>query len=181
MGVALLEQRGEKHQVLTAGPEERLASAMGLVNAASAELVAAIAAALASGGWRGDGITTAEHWVALRCGVANSRARRLVSLARGLAELPVAAGAFGDGALSEDQVSLLCAHVDAAHDQEVTGLARRCTIPQLRRILPSVIAPDPEPEPSAGEEGDAHSGMGDTPGRRDTAFGNHEDGRWWAR
>lgn len=81
----------------------------------------------------------------------------------------------------------LCRYVDAAHDVEVTGLARRCSVGQLRRILPSVVpaepAPDPVPDraPLAGEEGDAGPDPGDTPGRREVTFGNGEDGRWEAR
>ena len=186
MGIALIERPGEGLRVVTDGPEARLSAAMGLVNAATAELVA-IADALAEGGWQGDGIASAEQWVALRCGVSTSRARRLVAVARALSTLPEAAAAFGEGSLSEDQAGLVCVHTDAAHDAEVTELARRCTIGHLRRILPSVVPPDPAADPTpdrpplAGEEGDAGPGLGDTPGRRETAFGNAEDGRWWAR
>ncbi|MGI8686080.1 MAG: DUF222 domain-containing protein, partial [Acidimicrobiales bacterium] len=186
MGLALVQRDDDLH-VVADGPEARLSAAMGLLNVATAELVASIAEALAGDDWQGDGIVTPEQWVALRCGVTTPRARRLVATARALDELPVAASAFGEGALSEDQVGLICNHVDAAHDAEVTSLARHCTINQLRRILPSVVppapAPDPEPDPEPGtdEEGDATSAGGDTPGRREVAFGNHEDGRWWAR
>ena len=187
MGLALLERPDGEVEVVADGPEARVSAAMGLANAATAEVVAAIAEALEQGGWQGDGITTAEHWVALRCGITSSRARRLVAAARSLANLPVAAAAFGEGSLSEDQVALVCAHVDTAHDAEVTALARRSTIGQLRRILPSVVpveqAPDPTPDrpPLAGEDGDAGTVPGDVPGRRETSFGNAEDGRWWAR
>ena len=187
MGISLLERPGKEVEVVCDGPEARLCAAMGLLNAATAEVVAAIAGALEDGGWQGDGITTIEHWVALRCGVTNSRARRLVAMARALADLPAAAGAFAEGALSEDQVGVMCAHVGAAHDAEVTELARRSTVGQLRRILPSIVAPEPVPDPVpdrqplGGEDGDAGDGLGDIPGRRETAFGNSEDGRWWAR
>ncbi len=186
MGLALVQRDDELH-VVADGPEARLCEAMGLLNLATAEVVASIAEALAGDDWQGDGIVTPEQWVALRCGITSTRARRLVAAARALEDLPAAAGAFGEGALSEDQVGLICRHVDPAHDAEVTELARRCTINQLQRILPSVVppapAPDPEPEPEAGtgEEGNPDSAGGDTPGRREMAFGNHEDGRWWAR
>lgn len=60
---------------------------------ATAEVVAAIAEALEDpAGWQGDGIVS-PRWVALRCGVTSSRARRLVAMARALAELPAAAAA----------------------------------------------------------------------------------------
>ncbi|HVM04854.1 MAG TPA: DUF222 domain-containing protein [Acidimicrobiales bacterium] len=187
MGIGLVDPPGGSPRVVCDGPEERLSAAMGLVNAATAELVAAIADALEGGGWEGDGICSPEQWVALRCGVSSARARRLVSLARALADLPVAAAAFAEGSLSEDQAGVVCRHVDPAHDAEVTELARRCTVGQLRRILPTVVpaepAPDPVPdrEPVAGEEGDAGSDAGDTPGRREVSFHNGEDGRWCAR
>lgn len=185
MGLALLEREGEDLHVLSDGPEERLSAAMGLVNAATAEVVACISAAVAGGDWQGDGITTIEQWVALRAGVSGSRARRLVAAAGALADLPAASAAFTEGALSEDQVAVICRHVDAAHDGEVTELARRCTVAQLRRILPSVVPPEPEPDPEPDTEPDPHtdpgSGLGDTPGRRETTFGNHEDGLWWSR
>ncbi|MGH9152280.1 MAG: DUF222 domain-containing protein, partial [Acidimicrobiales bacterium] len=188
MGIGVLEREGGEIEVRCDGPEVRLCAAMGVVNAATAEVVAAIAEALEDpAGWQGDGIVSPEHWVALRCGVTSSRARRLVAMARALATLPSAAAAFATGALSEDQANLVCAHVDPAHDDQVTELARRCTVSQLRRILPTVAPPPPVPDPTpdrqplAGEEGDAGAGLGDTPGRREVAFGNGEDGRWWAR
>ena len=182
MGLGLMERDGQTH-VVPDGPEVRLGRAMGLLNVATAEVVAAIAEALRSDDWQGDGIVTPEQWVALRCGVTASRARRLVAAAVALESLPAAAGAFTQGVLSEDQVGLVCRHVDAAHDAEVTELARHCTINQLRRILPSVVppTPEPDPEPEPAEEGDADSAGGDTPARREVAFGNDEFGRWWAR
>ena len=163
--------------------EVRLCTAMGVLNAATAEVVGAIAEALEDPArWQGDGIVSPEQWVALRCGVTSARARRLVAMARALAQLPAATAAFAEGSLSENQANLVCAQVDAAHDDQVTELARRCTVNQLRRILPSVapLAPEPDPTP-AGEEGDAGAGLGDTPGRREVAFGHGDDGRWWAR
>ena len=188
VGIGVREREEGALEVLIDGPEVRLCAAMGVLNAATAEVVAAIAEALDDpAGWQGAGIVSPEHWVTLRCGITSARARRLVGMARALVQLPAATAAFAEGALSEDQANLVCAHVDAAHDDEVTELARRCTINQLRRILPSVVPPPPEPDPTpdreplAGEEGDAGAGLGDTPGRREMAFGNGEDGRWWAR
>ncbi len=179
MGLVLVQRDDELH-VVADGPEKRLCEAMGLLNVATAEVVAgSIAEALAGPDWQGDGIVTPEQWLALRCGVTSTRARRLVAVAQALSGLPAAASAFGSGELSEDQVGLVCSHVDPAHDAEVTGLARRCTVNQLRRILPSVVAPaaEPDPEPGTGEEGDAASAGGDVAGRREVAFGNGEDGR----
>ncbi|HVM01143.1 MAG TPA: hypothetical protein VM263_00625, partial [Acidimicrobiales bacterium] len=64
-------------------------------------------------------------------------------------------------------MGLVAAHVDPAHDHQVAELARRCTVGQLRRILPTVAPPPPAPGPgpdaeeAAGEEGDAGAGVGD--------------------
>ena len=46
MGIGLVDPPGGSPRVVCDGPEERLSAAMGLVNAATAELVAAIADAL---------------------------------------------------------------------------------------------------------------------------------------
>ena len=186
MGLSLVVRDDDIH-VVPDGPEVRLCKAMGLLNLATAELVASIAEALKGSDWQGDGIVTPEHWVALRCGVTPQRARRLVAAARALEELPAAAAAFEEGALSEDQVGVICRHADPAHDAEVTALARYCTVNQLRRVLPSVVPPAPEPDPepdddpASREVGNPDSAGGDTPGRREVAFGFDEFGRWWSR
>lgn len=169
---------------LAAAVEERLDTAMGLVNTATAELVATIGEALRTEAWQGGGILSPEHWVSWRCGVSAAHARRLVAMARKLPELPGAAAAFAEGVLSEDQTSVICRHVDAAHDAEVMEFARYCTVNQLRRVLPSVAAPEPE-EADTGEPGGDEEGTlpdhGDVAGRREVSFGYGDDGRWWLR
>ncbi|MFP5375552.1 MAG: DUF222 domain-containing protein, partial [Acidimicrobiia bacterium] len=100
MGIGVLEREAGEIEVRCDGPEVRLCAAMGLLNAATAEVVAAIAEALEDPTrWQGEGIVAPEQWVALRCGVTSGRARRLVALARALGELPAAAAAFAAGAL----------------------------------------------------------------------------------
>ena len=118
MGLGLVERPGEGVHVVADGPELRLSAAMGLLNVATAEVVASIAEALADGGWQGDGITTAEQWVALRCGVSGAPSPRLVALARTLGQLPEASACFAEGALCDEQVALVCACVDPSHDAE---------------------------------------------------------------
>lgn len=167
--------------------EARLSAAAGLLNVATAEVVAAIAAALEDDSWQGWGINTPEQWVCLRAAVSAGRARRLVAMARALHGLPAAEAAFDEGALSEDQVHLLCKYVDPPHDVEVAELARFCTVQQLQRILPSVNPPDPDPIPEPPEpsvapgHGGADEGTGDQPGRREVSFGHGDDGRWHGR
>src|ERR687892_1904035 len=77
--------------------EDRVADTVGGLNVASAELVALVGEALATGGWEGAGIRSPEHWVAWRCGVSGARARRIVTLARGLEALPACRALFEAG------------------------------------------------------------------------------------
>ena len=73
-----------------------MADTVGGLNVASAELVGLVSEALATGAWEGAGIRSPEHWVAWRCGVTGARARRLVSLARGLEALPACRRLFDE-------------------------------------------------------------------------------------
>jgi hypothetical protein len=137
--------------------DDRLAEVVGLVNVCTAEMVDLIAEALRTGAWEGWGIRSPEHWVTWKCGVSPSRARRLVALARGLGDLPQTRRAFQAGSLSEDQTAVVVRHTDRAHDSQVAALAVSLTVPQLRRVLPSVPRPAPvvaDPDPDPGAESD---------------------------
>ena len=90
--------------------EEQIAEVCGLVNAAVGQLVALIAQVLEDEAWEGVGVRTAEQWVAWKCGVSLSRARRLVTMARRLKELPETKAAMEAGELCEDQVAVICRH-----------------------------------------------------------------------
>src|SRR5918996_3882342 len=83
--------------------EDGVADTVGGLNVASAELVGLVSEALATGAWEGAGIRSPEHWVAWRCGVTGPRARRLVTLARGLDALPACRAVFEAGVVAGGQ------------------------------------------------------------------------------
>lgn len=172
--------------------DDRLAEVVGLVNVCTAEMVDLIAEALRTGAWEGWGIRSPEHWVTWKCGVSPSRARRLVALARGLGDLPETRRAFQAGSLSEDQTAVVVRHTDRAHDSQVAALAVSLTVPQLRRVLPSVPrTPTVVADSGTSADSDSNADPGvDTPAgpprppadigtRRQVAMGYGEDGGFW--
>ncbi|CAN5566452.1 hypothetical protein BH20ACT2_BH20ACT2_12960 [soil metagenome] len=122
----------------------RVSKLVGHINAANAELVAALGEVLATESWQVVGIRSPEHWVTWRCGVSPAHARRLVAAARRLAELPETRAVFASGEIGEDQVAeIVRSGAGAAQDPQVAELARYATVPQLRRVLPGLPRPAP--------------------------------------
>jgi hypothetical protein len=173
-----------------------VAAVVGLVNAASAELVALIAEVLETEAWEGAGIRSPEHWVQLHCGVSGGRAAGLVRAARGLAGLPSARGAFQRGELSEDQVRVLAARVPPRFEEQALEIARHATVGQLQRFvralpLPPRLAPagpdaGPDADPDAGPDADPDADPVEPAGLSGgpepvVAFGFDDDGWWWCR
>jgi len=159
--------------------EERLAEVVGLVNVCVAELVALVGEALRTGAWEGAGIRSPEHWVAWRCGVSPSRARRLVGLARAMARLPETAAVFAEGRLGEDQAAVIARHAGPEHDGQVAELAPSLTVPQLRRVLAGLPRGEDNAETPGTTAGD---GGGDPPTPtvpRSVAMGHRDDGSFW--
>jgi hypothetical protein len=173
--MALAEVTGFVPQVTLNALEDRVEAAMGLVNVATSELVAALADVLACDGWQVAGVISPEHWVTWRCGVSPHRAKQLVASARKLTALPECAALFAAGSLTEDQVRVIADHTDAAHDAEVATLAPACTVTQLRRVLPSIG------QPALADPAVVEPGPGDTPGKRVMSFGTRDDGSWALR
>ena len=158
----------------TATPEEvvalerRVADLVGLLNATTADLVAVVAEALASGAWQQEGIRSPAHWLAWQAGVSLRRARRLVGIARRTGELPCTAAAFTAGSLSEDQVAEIAANVPAARDAELASFACSATVAQLHKVAREHLDPPVLDEP-ADED------------RNAVVFGHGDDGRWRLR
>jgi hypothetical protein len=158
-------------------PEDRVADLVGLLNVVTAELVGVIGGVIRAGAWEGFGIRSPEHWVVWRCGVSPGRARRLVRMARALETLPATSRLFQAGELGEDQTSLIVRHTDAEHDAQVADLAPSLTVPQLRRVLPSV--PRKEPDSPHATDDDDESDEPEGRCRRSVRFAHGDDGMWW--
>ncbi|MFP5318085.1 MAG: DUF222 domain-containing protein [Acidimicrobiia bacterium] len=140
---------------------------MGVINAATAQLVSVIRDVLETDAWCGAGLRSPAQWVAWRAGVSPTRAAALVQMARRVEELPTVAAAFAEGRLSEDSVKLVATRVPAERDAEVAELAQVMTVPQLTRVLRSL--PQQQPEQSVVEA------------EAQVAFGHDDDGSWSLR
>jgi hypothetical protein len=112
-----------------------VAALCGVVHAATASLVSALAGILASGAWEEPGIRSPVQWVTWRCGVSSARARSWVQMAERMAEPPETFAAFRAGELGEDQVAVLVRSLPAANDAQGVALAKELSVPVLRRTL----------------------------------------------
>lgn len=99
----------------------------GLQAAAEAQLCDLIQAADVAQVWMGDGARSLEEWVGLKLGIRLSSARRLVAVARRLADLPLLSARFACGDLSLDQVDAISQMVTADTEEgliaDVLGLS----------------------------------------------------------
>jgi hypothetical protein len=152
--VTVVESFGPAQEAAWRECEQRTITAMGTINLATADLVRTIAMLDATGGWRGHGIRSLEHWVQWKAGVSERRARDLVNIAQRIDELPRCWTLFAEGRLTEDAMALLARRLPATRDAELAQLVPELLISQLHRILRSCPEvpnrkgyPGPEPEP----------------------------------
>jgi hypothetical protein len=122
------------------------AEAMGAVNVSIARLVVALRHLLATDGWAGHGISSPEHWLTWKAGLAHNRAAGLVCVARRADELPACFAALAAGRLGEDAMVRIARRVPASRDAEMAALAPTLLISQLDRVLRAL------PERSAGAD-----------------------------
>lgn len=153
--------------------ESRIAEIMGVLNAATAELVSVIAEVLRTAAWGGGGLRSPEHWVAWKAGVSPARAKALVRMARRRGELPALEARFAEGRISEDAMRHVARRVPSSRDAEVAELADVMTVPQLAKVLRSLPQID---APVA--EGAAPAAAAPDP---TVSFGNGDDDSWWLR
>ncbi|MGA9276251.1 hypothetical protein, partial [Ilumatobacter sp.] len=85
--------------------------------------------------WQGDGLWTPQQYLAWRCGIGPHLASNLVDAAKRAHELPVAIGALRAGELSFDQLMPIVRSIPAWADGQVTSLATRLTVTQIRRLV----------------------------------------------
>jgi hypothetical protein len=90
-----------------------LAAVVGLRDRLDARISDAVAAHDRAGSWELDGDTSMTAWLADRAAMPRPRAAAIVSRARKLAHLPVTAGAWRDGVLSNGQVEAIAVNLDA--------------------------------------------------------------------
>ncbi len=120
----------------TVALETDLAVMFGIVNATHGQIVLAMAKALDQDLWQGWAIHSPAQWLAWQSGLSPSHAQQAVRLAKRARELPCVIAALVAGELSLDQATVIALHVPAEFDEDVTALARMCTVEQLRRTLP---------------------------------------------
>jgi len=130
--------------------EARVAELMGVINAATSELVDVIGDVVESGVWEtAAGIKSAEHWVTWQCGVSHARAESWVRMGRRRRELPESTALFRSAQLSEDSMAAIARRAPAARDHEVAGLVPKMLFSQvdkLLRTMPRRDEPELEPE-----------------------------------
>src|SRR5204862_860343 len=100
--------------------EARFGELLGVINAATAEVVRLVEPAVVDESLLGGtGARSVEHWVCFQTGVSPARARRLVTMARRRAELPLCWGLFEAGLLTEDAMHAIAARAPSSRGVEV--------------------------------------------------------------
>jgi hypothetical protein len=87
-----------------------------------------------SGIWQHDGATSCAAWLVARLGVSYHTARTWVETAAALTDLPETAQAFAEGALTFDQVRILCRCTDPASEHDDIEEARWSSVDHLQRL-----------------------------------------------
>lgn len=109
---------------------------------AEAALVAYLAQVIATQEWKqACGVKSLGHWVALRAGVSPARAQQLLTVASRAFELPHMMAYFADAKLSLDQAVVIATFTPTGFDEDVTALAAKLTVTQLRRLLRNYVWP----------------------------------------
>ncbi len=102
-------------------------------------------------GWRDEGATSLEAWLAERCSVSPATARAWAHVGTRLFDLPQLADGLAAGTVSFDQVRAV---VDVARPENEAALvaqASECSVRQLAEVA-KTAAPDPPNTPSSARE-----------------------------
>jgi len=91
--------------------------------------------------WQRDGHRSAAEWVAAATGTFIGNAINVVDTARRLDELPMVAGEFRSGKLSEEQVRTIAeaAHASPSHERHLIDAAQTGSVKALRQECKKVI------------------------------------------
>ena len=101
--------------------------------AALRELLGLIAQMDRSEDWKRDGARDTAHWLWMRYGLSEWKARRWICAAHALGSLPVIAGALSSGALGIDKVVELCRFATPETEQGLLSWATRVSAGAIRR------------------------------------------------
>jgi hypothetical protein len=104
----------------------------GVCNASKLEFLRLLDHLDRSRGWREDGATSLENWVAYRYAMAWRAAADHVATMRALRDLPALASAFGTGAISWEVLVVLCTFVTPEHDEEWADRASRISAAEVK-------------------------------------------------
>lgn len=93
--------------------------------------------------WSGEGVWKPEQYLMWRCGVNNSTASKIVTIARRAADLPDTIAAVRAGELSVDQALPIAKRVPTWAERRVVSLATRLTVRQIQRTVANYDFTDP--------------------------------------
>ena len=85
-------------------------------------------------GWRAEGATSLESWLAERCGVSAASARALAHVGERLVDLPGLAAGLVAGELSFDKVRTLVDAASPKNEAELCAAAGRCSVAELAAL-----------------------------------------------
>ncbi|HVT41338.1 MAG TPA: DUF222 domain-containing protein [Acidimicrobiales bacterium] len=92
-------------------------------------------------GWRAEGATSLEAWMAERCGLAPSTARSYARVGERLFDLPHLAGALAEGTLSFDKVRVLAPAARPETEGTLVEVARTSSVRELAEVARSASPP----------------------------------------
>ena len=110
-----------------------------------AQLVVTAARVIADEAWTGDGIRSVEHFLEFKAGIDHGTARKIVTCARRVDDLPETMELLAAGRITLDQAAVVAARTPASYSKDVTQLAEHATVSQLRRALSGWFADTDNP------------------------------------
>jgi hypothetical protein len=140
------------------GLERELDEVAGHLNALHARLLDATIYMLEQPSrWQGAGLERPQQYLCWRTGIAPERAKQIVDIAERAGELPECVARFRAGELSVDQMTAIARRAPWWTDGQLSDLARKLTVWQLRRLLARYPFPSISADDAAGD-GDADAG-----------------------
>ena len=82
--------------------------------------------------WKHDGARDMAHWLWMRYGLSEWKARRWIAAAHALTSLPVVSNAFASGALGVDKVVELCRFATVENEETLVVWAQRVSAGAIR-------------------------------------------------